>query len=480
MPSGRRYAAAVLRASHPLAVLDVFRVPYEIEPAADDGLGRLDTVAGRALVWPRGATVAAVPHEQHLLGEIVLPCRVLDDAAMARLLQGVGGDWHPAEEIRSRNGGRSGSIWREREGGVALPFDPDEALWSLLSERHGGEGGGRPSLKRLAVRGYYRVRPLLPRRLQIAVRRAYSHVQARTIFPRWPLETSLHDLYRTLLETVAGLVGDPVPTIAPWPDGKRWALVLTHDVETAVGYASIGLLRGIEESFGLRSAWNFVPRRDYAVEDAVVRDLLEAGFEVGVHGLHHDGRDLESLDTLRARRPAIREHAERWQAAGHRSPATHRRWEWMPELGFDYDSSYPDTDPYEPQAGGCCSLLPFFIDGLVELPLTLAQDHTLFVILRNRDGSVWRDKTEAIRGLGGMALINTHPDYMLESDRLDVYRGYLDAYAHDPDVWSALPRDVASWWRGRAASRLEPGPAGTWRIVGPAEHQGRIDFVSPS
>ena len=133
--------------------------------------------------------------------------------------------------------------------------------------------------------------------------------------------------------------------------------------ETWSGRAGF-ILAAIGGAVGLGSIWKFP-------------------FEVGVHGLYHDGRDLESLETLRERLPEMRAYAEHWGSVGFRSPATHRCWEWMPTLGFDYDSSYPDTDPFEPQGGGCCSLLPFFNEGLVELPITLPQDHTLFVILQN-------------------------------------------------------------------------------------------------
>ena len=66
----------------------------------------------------------------------------------------------------------------------------------------------------------------------------------------------------------------------------------------------------------------------------------------------------------------------------------------MPLLGFDYDSSSPDTDPFEPQSGGCCSWWPFFNGKLVELPITLVQDHTLFVILRRPDEQLWVEKAE--------------------------------------------------------------------------------------
>ena len=46
-------------------------------------------------------------------------------------------------------------------------------------------------------------------------------------------------------------------------------------------------------------------------------------------------------------------------------------------------------------AGGCCSWLPFFNRSMVELPITLPQDHTLFVILR-RGSSAWHEKAEIL------------------------------------------------------------------------------------
>jgi hypothetical protein len=318
----------------------------------------------------------------------------------------------------------------------------------------------------------------MPRSVQIWLRRRYSAVQARTPFPRWPAETALDDLQQLVLGYLAEVAGEPVPWLRPWPNGSSWALVLTHDVETDVGLAHLDLLGDVERSLGLRSSWNFVPRR-YRVEDETVRALVDDGFEVGVHGLYHDGRDLESLETLRSRLPEMREHAERWGSVGFRSPATHRRWEWMPMLGFDYDSSYPDTDPFEPQGGGCCSLLPFFNEDLVELPITLAQDHTLFVILRDESDERWVEKTELVRERGGMALLNVHPDYMLEPHLVAVYRRYLERYASDDDVWHALPRDVSAWWRRRAATSPERSD-GSWVAAGAAADEAVVALASPA
>jgi hypothetical protein len=147
----------------------------------------------------------------------------------------------------------------------------------------------------------------------------------------------------------------------------------------------------------------------------------------------------------------------------------------MPGLGFEYDSSYPDTDPYEPIAGGCCTWLPFFNGAMVELPVTLAQDHTLFEILRIGD-IVWHEKAALLRRRGGMALIDTHPDYMLEYAPLRAYERLLGAFGRDPGAWTALPAEVSAWWRRRAATSLELVD-GSWRARGPGAAEAAIGFI---
>ena len=148
----------------------------------------------------------------------------------------------------------------------------------------------------------------------------------------------------------------------------------------------------------------------------------------------------------------------------------------MPSLGFDYDSTYFDTSPYEPQPGGCCSWLPFMIDGMVELPITLPQDHTLFEILGGLDERLWLDKARFLRERGGMALALTHPDYARNERLVSAYSHLLEEFADDKTAWKALPCEVSAWWRARAASRLAVED-GEWRIVGPAAERGAIEFA---
>jgi hypothetical protein len=486
----------VFESSHPFAFFDYFRVPYAVRPALAAGqhaglpvpvrrLRMTDQPGGppRSLLWlGTDGSPAAWPDACRLgryqLRDCTFFAHVLPDAAVSGTLSQLGHGWHPVERIFEGAGHPRAAIWRDDDGSIFLPFDPGEAMLQFWSEgyRHVGRSamalGGRTAL----LRSYYLLRPALPRRLQLRLRRSFTRVQGRSSFPSWPVEDSLHALYAWLFGLVAELAGKPVPFLDPWPEGKSWALVLTHDVETEAGCRDLDLLRGPERELGYRSSWNFVPLR-YRVMDSTIRALQQEDCEVGVHGLLHDGRDLGSRRLLAKRLPAMREYADRWQAVGFRSPATQRQWEWMPGLGFDYDSSYSDTDPYEPQPGGCCSYLPYFNERMVELPITLPQDHTMFSILQSPDANMWVRKAQLLRERHAMVLGLTHPDYAQDPRVAEGYRSLLEAFRGDSTAWHALPREVAAWWRERACSAVRRDGEG-WRIEGPASARGRIRFAT--
>jgi hypothetical protein len=305
---------------------------------------------------------------------------------------------------------------------------------------------------------YYVVKPLLPRRVQLAVRRLYAPLQARRA-AAWPIEPLTLERQRVALEEELLRRGtDAVPLLGFWPDRKRFAYVLTHDVESSEGLATIEPLLELERRYGVRSAWYLVAD-DYRTPDAVFDGLRAANCEVGLHGLHHDGSLFRDRASFLAALPRIHDVLQAWGAVGFRSPATHRNGAWMPELGCLYDSSFPDADPFEPQPGGCCSILPFFLGDLVELPITMPQDHTLFEILRRPAAPVWTAKADWIAEHHGLVNLIVHPDYMRTPDRLAAYETLLQHLTARDDGWHALPREVAAWWRVRAATqRGEPAP----------------------
>jgi hypothetical protein len=402
---------------------------------------------------------------------------VVEDREARALLARTGRSWAVDVPLVAGGTESGSSVWRADDGSRFLPFSPDEPLVAMLKELYvDAEQSGRRMVK-LARSAYYRARPLLPRSLQLAARRRYAKVQDRAGFPSWPAETALHRLHALTLGWVEEVFGEPVPWIAPWPRGFEWATVLTHDVEREAGYRHVGALVHLEQELGVRSAFYFVPERDYRVDEVLLAALREDGFEVALHGLRHDGRDMDP-GVFDRRLPAMRRYAEEWGAVGFRAPATHRGWDIVARLGVEHDSSYSDVARYEPQAGGSCSWLPFFIGEVVELPITMPMDHTLFELLRCVDDTPWREKAGFLRSQGGMAMLLTHPDYLLTRERLGVYREFLRWLVDDRTCWRALPRDVAGWWRRRAASRVEYD--GDWIVTGAAAEEAVLRLGAPT
>lgn len=365
-------------------------------------------------------------------------------------------------------------------GHVHVPFDLGEALENYLLERWTEQAPQRRvSPRRLDA--FYRAKWLLPRRTQLAVRRAFIRWQGLPAFPQWPYDDSVHCLLRFYVQCAALASGrSRLPFRWFWPDHARAALTLTHDVETEAGLRGAIRVADAEEGRGLRSSFNVVGRW-YRIDWGIVRELAARGFEIGVHGLFHDRSMFSSRDAFEAQQPALREFAERLEATGFRSPATHRVLDWLPELPVSYDCTVPHSDPYEPQPGGCCSPWPYLIRNLVELPYTLPQDHTLFVLLGHRSPEAWIEQANRLECAHGLIQCLSHPDpgYLGDDRTFASYCGFLDAMAERAHVWKVLPRDIAAWWRARDAGGRE------WQEFGAYGHaecdvvSGEVSFEPP-
>lgn len=352
---------------------------------------------------------------------------------------------------------------------LRLPSD-ERADEEYLYERY-REGQPGSARRRQLARGYYRVKPLLPRRLQVAMRRSAARRQARTEFPEWPLEDVL---LRRRGAAVAQASAEPdgLPALAPWPDGKRFAWVLTHDVESAEGLARADELLEVERRHAARSSWNLCTRW-YEVDDRDVAEFERHGAEVGLHGLYHDDRHFRDRATFESLLPQIAEEMERLGAVGFRAPALHRNADWMHELPARYDSSFPHSDPFQPVAGGCCSIFPFFFGPVVELPVTVDQDFTVFELLRDRDIGRWVSKSRWIAAHSGLVNVIIHPDYMTP-ERLALVEEFIAHLQGLDGGWHALPHEVADWWRLRDELRLVGEGAEVPAIVGPGADRAHV------
>ncbi len=292
---------------------------------------------------------------------------------------------------------------------------------------------------------YYFLKPVIPWRLRVEMRRWRANRRRKAFADVWPIDPRAG-------ATPAGWPG--------WPDGKRFALILTHDVEGSKGLSRVEQLMRLEQKYGFRSSFNFVPEREYRVSDDVRKMLEQNGFEVGVHGLKHDGKLYRSKATFAARAVRIREYLQRWNACGFRSPLMQHKLSWLHELGVEYDTSTFDTDPFEPEPDGMGTIFPFWVpgpngSGYVELPYTLVQDFTLFSVLREQNIDLWKRKLDWIVERGGMVLLNTHPDYMCFGGESAQNEFPVEHYEellryirekYEGTYWAATPREVSRYY----------------------------------
>lgn len=307
---------------------------------------------------------------------------------------------------------------------------------------------------------YYAVKPVIPRRAQIALRRSWIRRRLRSHADVWPI-------CPTAAQTPPGWTG--------WPDDKKFAVVLTHDVDTARGHSRCRQLMEIEERQGFRSAFYFVAER-YPVSRDLRNDLTDAGFEVGLHGITHDGKLYNSRAFFEDQAVRINQYLREWGCCGFRSPAMHHNLDWLRSLDIAYDASTFDTDPFEPQPQGVETIFPFQVPddgdrkGYVELPYTLPQDWTLFVMMQEKGIGIWKRKLDWLAQHGGMALVIAHPDYMaFGKPTFDTYPShYYEEFLqyvktkYAGQYWQALPREVAQF-------STECGPQTV-----PLEHRGFV------
>jgi len=309
---------------------------------------------------------------------------------------------------------------------------------------------------------YYLIKPLIPRRFQIHSRRIVAHIKRRAYRDKWPI----------LPATAAKPANWP-----GWPGQKKFALVLSHDVETGRGLGRCRSVMEAEMERGFRSTVNFVPE-DYAVPPEFRRTLSENGFGIGIHGIRHDTKMFRSRAEFEEAAPQINRYLRDWGSVGFHSPSMISNLEWILDLDVEYDCSTFDTDPYEPKPDGIESIFPIWVTNAarsrayVELPYTLPQDHCLFTILKEKTNAIWEEKLDWIASNGGMALLNAHPDYMdfggsgrsFEEYPIDYYLDFLDYIRshYAGQYWHALPAEVAKYWK-----ETMPMPIGLPTLVKP-------------
>jgi len=283
---------------------------------------------------------------------------------------------------------------------------------------------------------------------------------------------------------------------AEYPEGRDFALCLTHDVDevlptrshsiqslTAAVTRLPSLLRGegdgprlpwfprnyrdfaaimdLEEEYGGTSSFYFMAtERDpfrfrYHIEDlaADLGEIRDRGWEVGVHGGYYSFTD----------EGAIREEKTRLEAALHGDVHGYRNhflrirvpetWACLEKAGFLYDTTlgYPDTPGF--RNGMCHPFRPVDLRSgremeLLEIPLCMMDQSQALSTPRD----LWdhlaalMDRVAALRGV--MTVLFHTPIFMSAAHRthLQIYRKLL-ARASEKNGWIASAGEIATWWR---------------------------------
>jgi hypothetical protein len=360
-----------------------------------------------------------------------------------------------------------------------LPFDADEVMSNLRLERyHLDEPAALGNS--LVKKAYYLVRPLLPVSIRKHLQRASVRARESQSFPTWPIDVTADNLARRLAACALRSNGsDRVPFIWFWPDGHSSCTVMTHDVETAAGRDFCSTLMDIDDRFGVKSSFQVVPEERYQVSAEYLKSLTSRGFEVNVHDLNHDGKLFREEGSFNQRIAKVNAYGKQFGSKGFRSGALYHNVDWFSSLHFSYDMSVANSGRLEAQPGGCCTVMPYFIGDILEIPVTMTQDYALFNYLNTFSVDLWKSQLQFILKHNGLANFIVHPDYIIESKARDVYVSllqHLSELRSSANMWLALPGEVDTWWRQRAKMNVRREADG-WMIEGEASDRAKLAYM---
>src|SRR6266478_5854299 len=175
----------------------------------------------------------------------------------------------------------------------------------------------------------------------------------------------------------------------------------------------------------------------------------------------------------------INRFAQEFGSTGFRSGALYRNLRWYDAFQFSYDMSVPNVAHLDPQDGGCCTIMPYFVGNLLEIPVTVTQDYSLFNILNSYSTDLWKEQLKLILDGHGLISIIVHPDYIVEEKARNTYRqllGMLAELRRSSEIWATVPLEINNWWRMRRELKLVR-QGEDWVIKGQGKERARIAYA---
>jgi glycosyltransferase involved in cell wall biosynthesis len=381
----------------------------------------------------------------------------------------------------ARQARNAGMVTPEPEGErIRLSFDPDQIVDNLLLERY-PVAQSSIFTQKIIRPIYYLLRPVLPVSARKRLQKAYLSGWDQIPFPNWPLDCTVEAVFEELLKAALKTQGcEQIPFIWFWPEEFQGCLILTHDVETAAGRDFCSKLMDLDDSCGFKSSFQVVPEKRYEVPQDYIEGMRRRGFEVNVHDLTHDGYLFSGQEHFKRCAELINHYGKKFGSSGFRSGVMYRNPDWLHYLDMQYDMSFPNIAHLDPQRGGCCTVLPYFIGDKVELPLTTTQDYALFHFLQENSICLWETQVKQIIQKHGLISVLTHPDYIMEEQSQSLYMQFLrwlKSLKNECNLWASTPAEVNTWWRERNGLRLAEND-GQLSIQGTGSERASIAYAT--
>ena len=248
---------------------------------------------------------------------------------------------------------------------------------------------------------------------------------------------------------------------APAGDGRPVPLLLTHDVDTAEGMATLPRLLAVEESLGLASL-TFVVTHRYRWTRQDLEKHATHGHAFGVHDTTHDNQlaylppaDVEAriasaqaalgpLDSGAFRAPAFLRSASLYEGIARR-------------VRLDFSTN--DAALIWPHPGdGLGSPFPVRYRTLAVVPTTLPRDGELLALGLDRAATLdlCRRKAIQLARVGAPIVLLTHPDrtFTDTARRIDAYGELLAWLRSSGQVTLAPPTETLADLERRATREL--------------------------
>ncbi len=278
-----------------------------------------------------------------------------------------------------------------------------------------------------------------------------------------------------------------------YPEGRKFAICLTHDIDAvhlsnlAIVYEAVQALQklqvtksfkillskvkknpnavlnirkfmDLEAKYGAKSSFYFLAldkkNRDfnYRIDELneELRNIIDNGWEVGLHGGHEAYNNLNQVKKEKERLENVigkkvigyRNHFLRFKV-----PTT---WELLKEAGFGYDTTFGYADCVGFRNGMCHPFKPFnlntneYID-ILEIPLTI-MDGTLFDYMKLDMKQAWeitKRIIDTVEKHNGVMTILWHSS--MDDEKLEFYERLLK-YCYDKNAWMTSGEEIWRWW----------------------------------